>query len=150
MKQTIIGVAVGAVSGLCTYAASIYLLARTSAFVMPRGFPLAVWQALVVFGLGAFAVALLIHVFAVRLSSAKALPSLVGFFAIILAALAISGLLATARDALLAWSLGALSASALCVWLRSNSSSKRTRKKRATLNSSVELNRFAVAGNPTG
>ncbi len=131
MKQTIIGVTVGALSGLCTYVASIYLLARTSAFVMPREFPLAVWQALVVFGLGAFAVALVIHLFALRLSSARTLPSLAGFLAIIIAALAISGLLATAHEALLAWSLGAVLASALYLWLRSNSSSKRTRVPRA-------------------
>jgi hypothetical protein len=129
MKQTIIGVIVGALSGTCTYAASIYVLARTSALVMPREFPLAVWQALVVFGLGAFAIALAIHVFAIHLSSAKALPSLAGFLATLIATLAISGLLASAHEALLAWSLGAVLASALCMWLRSNLSPKRTRER---------------------
>ncbi len=118
MKQTIIGVTVGALSGLCTYAASTYLLARTSALVMPREFPLAVWQALVVFGLGAFTVALVIHVLALHWSSSRALPALAGFLVTLIAALAISGLLAIAHDALLAWSLGAVLASAFCVWLR--------------------------------
>jgi hypothetical protein len=131
MKQTIIGVTVGVLSGLCTYAVSICLLARTSALVMPRGFPLAIWQAFVVFGLGAFAVALAIHVVVLRLTSARALPCLAGFLTSIIAALVISGLLTTAYQALLAWSLGVVLASALCMGRRSNSSSKRTRVPRA-------------------
>lgn len=129
MKKAIIGVIAGALSGVCTYAISTFLLAHTSAIVMPREFSLVAWKTLVVFGLGAFAVALVIHLLALRVSSSKALPSLAGFLVAIISALAISGLLAVAHEALLAWSLGALLASAMCVWLRSDSSSRRTHAK---------------------
>lgn len=129
MKQTVIGVMAGALSGLCTCAASFYILARTSALVMPRGFPLIVWQSLIVFGLGAFAVALVIHLLALRLSSARVFPSLVGFVLTISAALAVSGGLVVGHKAFFTWSLGAVVASALGVWLRSNSSSRPTREK---------------------
>lgn len=129
MKETITGIIVGALSGVCTYAASIYALARTSAIVMPRGFPLVAWKALVIFGLGAFVVALVIHTLALRLSSSRALPSLAGFLVAVISALATSGLLATAHEALLAWSLGAAVASALWMWLRSNPLSRRMREK---------------------
>ena len=129
MKQTMIGVITGVLSGLCTYAASFCVLARTSALVMPRGFPLVVWDSLIVFGLGAFAVALIIHLLALRLSSSRVLPSLVGFAVTIIVVLAISGLLVVGQEALFAWSLGAALASALCMWLRSGSSSKPVREK---------------------
>ncbi len=129
MKPIMNGVITGMLSGLCTYAVSFYLLARTSALVMPRGFPLVMWQSLIVFGLGAFAVALVIHLLALRLSSSRVLPSLLGFMVIIIATLAISGLWVAGQEALLAWSLGAVLASAICAWLRSNPSSKATREK---------------------
>ena len=129
MKQTVVGVVVGVLSGLCTYEASIYALARTSSLVKPRGFPMMFWQPLIVFGLGAFAVALVIHVLALRLSSSRVLPTLAGFLATLIGTLAVSGLLATAHEALLAWPSGAVLASVLCVWLRSNSSSRRTGEK---------------------
>ena len=129
MKPIMIGVITGVLSGLCTYAASVYLLARTSALVMPRGFPLVMWQSLIVFGLGAFAVALVIHLLALRLSSSRVLPSLLGFMVSIIATLAISGLWVAGQEALLAWSLGAVLASAICAWLRSNPSAKATREK---------------------
>lgn len=133
MRQVIIGLIAGVVSGLCTYQASVYALAYTSAFTKPREFPMMVWQSLVVFGLGAFAVALVVHLLVLRFSPSKPLLSLLGFLVTLVTVLAASGVLIFAHKTLLSWSLGSVLASALCILLRTNLSSKRMRKKpRAT------------------
>lgn len=116
--------AVGGVSGALTYAASIHTLGYTSAFVMPRGFPAAIWYPTVVFGLGASLVAFLIHLVALRTISAKVVPAFISFSAAVVFSLAIAGQLPLGLEALIAWLAGTLLASAAHNRLRHRNSSK--------------------------
>ena len=124
MQQSLKSFAIGAVSGVITYAATIYAMGYTMAFAMPRGFPLALWEALVVFGLGAVLVAFLIHLSALGLLAARAVPALAGFAVAVVVALAVSGHLALGLKVMAAWLIGALLASAAQRWLRPNNSFK--------------------------
>jgi hypothetical protein len=81
MQQSIKSIAIGVVSGLLTYSASVYALGFTNALAMPRGFPLALWETAVVFGLGTMLVALLIHFLAVRVLAANILLAFMAFAA---------------------------------------------------------------------
>jgi hypothetical protein len=124
MQHSLKSFAVGLASGLLTYAASSYTLGYTSAFVMPLGFPLALWGALVVFGLGASLVALLIHFLAIRTLAAQAIPALAGFVISVVLALLVTDQLTFGYRAIAAWLVGALLASATHSRLRSNNSFK--------------------------
>jgi hypothetical protein len=124
MQQSLKSSAAGVVSGGLTYFSSIYALGLTNAFTMPHGFPLALWEAAVVFGIGATLVALLIHFLAIRLLAARALLAFAAFAVTGLVCLAVSGLLTHGGKALAAWLLGALVASALHTRLRPNNSFK--------------------------
>ena len=124
MQQSLKSFAVGIGSGAVTYAASIYTLGYTSAFVMPQDVPLMLWSAVVIFGLGAALVALLVHFGAIRVLAANVLPALAGFVAITVLALAVTGQLTHGYKASVAWLIGALLASAIQAWLRSNNSFK--------------------------
>ncbi len=121
MRQSLKSISAGVVSGGLTYTVSLYTLGFTTAFAMPRGFPLALWQATVVFGLGAMLVALLIHFLAIRVLTAKTLPAFIGFATTGIFALAATGLLTHGGSALAAWLIGALLASVAYSQLRSNS-----------------------------
>ena len=125
MSQQIKSIIVGVFSGVGTYFAAVFALARTNAITMPRDFSLAVWDALVVFGLGATLVALLIHSIALTVTKSNRTASLAGFALSFIACLAISGLLQTGLKALLAVLIGAALAT-LVVGLRSNNSFKPT------------------------
>ncbi|MGY0799011.1 hypothetical protein ACW7G0_08165 [Lysobacter sp. A286] len=124
MRQSLKNIAAGVVSGGLTYAASIYTLGFTNAFVMPRGFSLAFWEAAVVFGIGALLVALLIHFLSIRLFAARSALAFAAFAVTGLVSLAASGLLVHGGKALAAWLLGALLASVLHIRLRPNNSFK--------------------------
>ncbi len=129
MLQSIKSFAAGIVSGALTYVASIYVLAHTSAFVMPRGFPPALWTAVVVFGLGAALVAFLIHFVAIRVLVAKDIPAFIGFATTVVVVLAVTGLLANGGKAIASWLVGALLASLVRALLRSDQWSRRMREK---------------------
>lgn len=122
MHQSVKSSIVGAASGAATYAASILALGYTNAIAMPHGFPLAVWDAIVVFGLGATVVALAVHLVALRLQSVP----VVGFVVAVIGGLAVIGLLAFGYKVLAAWLIGALLATAVHRWLWPNNSVKRT------------------------
>ena len=124
MQQSIKSIATGVASGLLTYFVSIYALGFTNALAMPRGFPLALWEAAVVFGLGAMLVASLIHFLAVRVLAAKTLLAFMAFAVTEVIALAATGLLAHGGKALAGWLIGALLASLANSRLRSNNSFK--------------------------
>ena len=124
MQQSLKSIATGVASGLLTYFASIYALGFTNALAMPQGFPLAFWEAAVVFGLGAMLVALLIHFLAVQLVAAKNFPAFMSFAVTGAVALAITGLLTHGGKVLAAWLIGALLASLANSRLRSNDSFK--------------------------
>jgi len=129
MSQSLKSFAAGILSGAFTYAASTYALAHTNAFVMPRGFPLALWEAVVVFGLGAAVVAFLIHFVSIWILGAKNVPAFIGFAGAVIVVLAATGLLANGGNAIASWLAGALLASLVRGHLRSNPSFKRTREK---------------------
>ena len=124
MRQLLKSLSIGAVTGAITYFASVHAIAYTAAIAVPPGFPLAAWQALVVFGLGATLVAFLVHAAAVWLFSFRVIPALVGFFAVVVVALAVEGLLPTGGNALAGWFVGASLASAVGRWLKPDSALK--------------------------
>lgn len=119
MQQQIKSIAVGIASGLVTCGISIYTLAYTHAWAMPQDFSLALWDAAVVFGLGAMLVALLVHLIAILTLATTALPALAGFAGSVILAAAATGQLAFAGKAIAAWLIGALMASAIQRQLKS-------------------------------
>ncbi len=121
--KSIIG---GAVSGIAIYFVSISTLGYTNAFVMPSWVPLAVWEAVVVFGLGAALIALLIHLAALLVFQARASWSLASFLAVTLLAMGLSGHLTYGTKTLAAWVVGAVLASLAYGKLRPNNSFKPT------------------------
>ena len=124
MQNLLKSFAVGVSSGLVTYAVSIYTLGYTSAFAMPLDFSLKVWQALMVFGIGASLVALLIHFFALQTLAAKVTPALAGFVISVVLTLFITDQLTLGYKAIVAWLVGALLATVIHSRLRSNNSFK--------------------------
>ena len=113
MPQFLKSFTAGIVSGVLTYVVSIRLLGYTAAFAMPQGFPPALWDAVVVFGLGAVLVALLIHFLAIRMLAANIFPALLGFSTTVVLALAMADLLTHGGNAIASWLIGALLASAV-------------------------------------
>ncbi len=122
MQLSFKSVIVGAISGIATYFISIYALGYTAALAMPKDFSLALWDSIVVFGLGALLVAFAIHYAALRILRVQSFPSFAAFLVAVIAALGITGLLSTGGNALAAWALGALLASLAVNWQRSNNS----------------------------
>jgi hypothetical protein len=114
----------GAVSGIATYFVSLYVLAYTSALVMPAWASLAAWEILVVLGLGATLVAMVVHLVALRSLRASAPLALASFFATTLLAMALAGVLSVAAKTLAAWLVGAFLASLACRGLRAEEAYK--------------------------
>ena len=123
MSQKLKGLVFGALSGVATYFLAISTLAITNALVMPNGFSLAVWESLVVFGLGVTFPALLIHLAALALSKSHRMGALAGFVLAFVICLGVTGLLQTGLKALLSAAIGALLAT-LIMAKRSNNSFK--------------------------
>ena len=124
MQGIIKSIVAGAVSGIATYFASIYALGYTNAFVMPSWAPFALWETVVIFGLGAALVALLVHFVALHAFRAKTPLALVSFLGTTLLAMALTGQLGFGTKALIAWTVGTLLASLAYRKLRPNSSFK--------------------------
>jgi hypothetical protein len=121
MQLSFKSVVIGAVSGIATYFISIYTLGYTSAIAMPKDFSLALWDSIVVFGLGASLVAFAIHYVALRTLRVQSFPSFAAFLVTVIAALGIAGLLSTGGNAMASWVLGALFASLVASRLRGTS-----------------------------
>ena len=126
MQGLIKSIVAGAVSGTATYFVSITTLGYTNAFVMPSWASLALWEMLVVFGLGAALVSLLIHLAALRVFLARVPLAFVSFFGTTLLALAVTGQLSYGVKALVAWAVGAVLASLAYRKLRPNNTFKPT------------------------
>lgn len=122
MTQVPKSVVVGLLSGVVTCAISIYALGYTSAFVMPSRFPALLWDALIVFGVGAAAVAFVIHLLVVRVFTARVLPALVAFTVAIVVTAVATGPPSLTYRAIAAWMIGALIASVALRALWSNNS----------------------------
>ena len=115
---------VGASSGVITYFASMRALGYTMAIAMPQNFSTTLWDALVLFGLGAALVALVIHLLAIRFMAAQPAPALLGFLGATTVALAVTGQLQLGYKAFAAWLIGVLLAMAVQRWLWPNNSFK--------------------------
>src|SRR5690606_6250696 len=86
--------------------------------------PLALWETVVVFGIGAALVALLIHIVVLRMFQADAAWALVSFLGAALLAMGLAGQLTFGTKTLVAWAVGALLASLAYRKLRPNKSFK--------------------------
>ena len=124
MQQSIKSIVSGVMSGGLTCIASIYALGFTNSFAVPDGVPLALWDAAVIFGIGAMLVALLIHFLAIRLLAVITLLAFAAFAVTGVVALAASGMLAHSGKVLTAWLVGAMLASLAHSRLRPNNSFK--------------------------
>ncbi len=101
----------------------VYSIAMTAAIAMPVGFNIALWDVLVVFGLGAFLPTLAIYSLCLVASRPNMLISLSGFYIGVIAGISVFAELTFAGSALSAVVLGALASTAL-VSLWSNNSFK--------------------------
>ena len=124
MRQLARSIAAGTVSGIATFAASVFAMGYTSALAMPINWPFVVWEVVVVFGCGAFLVALLVHALAVRVASATVTVAMVAFSVSILIVAQASGFLGPSYTIVPAWLAGAVVGSVFASWLRSNNSFK--------------------------
>ena len=127
IRSTFAGVA----SGIATFFASVPALGYTNAIVMPSWAPLRAWEIIVVFGLGATAVALVMHFAAIWLLRARGPLALAAFLGTTLAALALADLINHGTKALASWLIGALLATLACRILRPNNSFKPTLLRKA-------------------
>lgn len=101
---------VGVLCGILVSYLAVYSIAMTAAIAMPRDFPVVLWQVAVVFGLGAFAPALIIYSAGLLLLRPNMLVSLTGLFIAVIVGLSIIAGLTFAGSALAAMILGALAA----------------------------------------
>ena len=124
MQGPVKSIVAGVVSAIATYFASVVALGYTNAFVMPSWAPLALWETVVVFGIGAALVALLIHIVVLRLFQADAAWALASFLGATLLAMEVAGQLTFGTKTLVAWAVGALLASLAYRKLRPNKSFK--------------------------
>lgn len=111
MRRLLIPLCTGAVTGGLIAAVTFPWLARTAAIAMPRSFNVYLWDALVVFGLGATLVAFPLMLLALRLASARGTGVAVMLVAALLAlvaALAAMDALQGGGSVLMAWAAGML------------------------------------------
>lgn len=114
MQGFVKGILIGALSGIAVYFASTYALGYTNALAMPSWASLALWEAIVVFGLGAGLVAFVIHCIGLFLFRARGSLALASFFGTAFLAMALAGQLAHGGKTLFAWLIGAFLASLAC------------------------------------
>ena len=119
------GMAIGAASGAVSWLAAVVALGYTNALAMPKGTSLLLWEATIVFGLGAGVVALAIHLVALRLFKATPVAAALGFVLAVVGLVAATGAISQSGKFIAAVVLGGLCASAVAS-LRSNSSFKPT------------------------
>lgn len=111
MQKPIKSIVAGIASGIATCFASVAALGYTNAFVMPSWASPPLWEALVIFGLGAALVALVIHAIALRIFRAGAAWAFASFIGATLLALVLTGQLTYGAKTFVAWVVGALLAS---------------------------------------
>ena len=124
MQRLVKSIGVGTAAGGVTCYGSVFAIGYTMAFVMPRAVPFALWDVVVVFGLGAALVAMAVHLAALRLFTVLRVPALLGFVAGLALTMLVLGEPLLAPKAWAAWVVGALLATAVDGWLRSNNSFK--------------------------
>ncbi|KAF1055333.1 MAG: hypothetical protein GAK43_00126 [Stenotrophomonas maltophilia] len=106
MRRFLVAVCSGVLTGGVIATLAFPWLARTAAIAMPRTFNVYLWDALVVFGLGASMLALPLMLLALRLTRARGLEAATMLAAAILAvvaALKVADALEAGGKVLLAW-----------------------------------------------
>ena len=127
MTNSIKSMLAGAASGIITSYFAVPAIGVTAAIAMPSGWPLAIWNALVVFGLGAFLPALVIQSAALLITrAANSFVVLASFCVAAIATIAMLSGLTYAGSALAALVIGAVAATATVSGLWSNKSFKPT------------------------
>ena len=122
LKSTLAGIA----SGVATCYVTTYLVAVTAAIAFPSDWPSSVWLIFVVFGLGAFLPAAVIHLTTLLLSKANALIALTSFCVSFIGTAALTVGLTYAGSAISAAVIGSIMATAMKGALWSNNSFKPT------------------------
>lgn len=112
----------GILSGVVTSCLSVPAMGATAAIAMPSGWSVALWSALVVFGLGGFLPALMVHASALLVARANALIALASFCIAVIATIAVLAGLTYAGGALAASVVDAIAATLAASTLRSDSS----------------------------
>lgn len=111
MRRLLVSMGGGAVTGALIAVVTFPWLARTAAIAMPRSFNLYLWDAVVVFGLGASLVALPLMLLGLRLTCARGAEvaaMLVAAMLAVVAALKVMDALDGGGSVLLAWAAGML------------------------------------------
>jgi hypothetical protein len=127
MTYSLKSILAGAVSGIITTFLAVPAIGVTAAIAMPSGWPVALWSALVVFGLGAFLPALVIQSAALLITrAANAFVALASFCIAAIATIAMLSGLTYAGSALAALVIGSVAATATVSALWSNNSFKPT------------------------
>jgi hypothetical protein len=121
MRQALKSIAVGAASGVLTFVISVL---ATGYLPVPSQVPYALWELVVLLGVGATLVAFLIHFYSLRRLGARAYLALIGFALTIASIVVLSGLVAFLYKTLCAWLIGAILATVAQLWLWPNNSFK--------------------------
>ncbi|AWH52633.1 hypothetical protein C1924_05320 [Stenotrophomonas sp. ESTM1D_MKCIP4_1] len=120
MRRLLVSMGGGAVTGALIAVVTFPWLARTAAIAMPRSFNLYLWDAVVVFGLGASLVALPLMLLGLRLTrvrGADVATLLVSALLPLVVALKVMDALQAGSSVLLAWAVGMLLAALVhSVW----------------------------------
>ena len=124
MEGTLKDMLVGTISGGVTSYLSMPMMGATAAIAMPSGWSVTLWSIIVVFGLGAFLPALIIHSAALLVTRANALVALASFCIAVIVTVAILNGLTYSGSALAAFIVGAIAATFTASALRSNNSFK--------------------------
>ena len=123
MRRLLVSLGGGAVTGALIAAVTFPLLARTAAIAMPRTFNVHLWDALVVFGLGASMVALPLTLLGLRLTRVRGTDVatlLVSALLALVVALKVMDALYAGASVLLAWAVGMLLAALVHGFWRSS------------------------------
>jgi hypothetical protein len=121
MRDSIKSIAAGLASGVITFVVSTL---ATGYLPAPRQIPYALWELVVLLGIGSALVAFAIHFFSIRKLAAGVVLAYVGFTLTVSLIMGLSGLLAFFYKTFFAWLIGALAASVIVWWLRPNNSFK--------------------------
>ncbi|MBK0012547.1 hypothetical protein [Stenotrophomonas sp. S41] len=127
MRRLLVSLGGGVVTGALIAAVTFPWLARTAAIAMPRTANVHLWDALVVFGLGASVVALPLMLLALRVTRARGLEvtvMLVAAMFAVVAALKKVDALDGGGSVLLAWAVGMLLAALVHGFWRSSAALK--------------------------
>ena len=111
MRRLLVSLGGGVVTGALIAAVTFPWLARTAAIAMPRTFNVHLWDALVVFGLGASLVAFPLTLLGLRLARARGaevVAMLVAALLALVAGLKLVDALEAGGSVMLAWAVGML------------------------------------------